>query len=127
MDNRLAYFDDGYEVGDECMIDIVNDNVHRFYYKGNRVKWYKNYNKVKNTIKKKNKVTNKKLLNWIKLQDKNNKSNIGLFKDINIKKDWEKLELDLVKKENKLMYYYLLLKKYYNERFNKVLLHRINL
>ena len=126
MDNRLAYFDDDYEVGDECMIDIVNDDVHKYYYKGDRVKWYKNYNKVKKTINKSNRVKNKKLSRWIKLQEKNYEKNIGLFKDINIKKDWEKMELKLVKNNNKLKYYYLLIKKYYNERFNKVLLHRIN-
>ena len=126
MDNRLAYFDDDYEIGDECMIDIVNDDIHKYYYKGDRVKWYKHYNKVKKTISKTNKVNNKKLSRWIKLQEKNYEKNTGLFKDINIKKDWEKIELDLVKNNNKLKYYYLLIKKYYNERFNKVLLHRIN-
>ena len=99
-DNRLAYFDDGYEVGDECMIDILNDDVHKFYYKGDRVKWYKKYNQVKNTINKNKKVTNKKLTRWIKLQEKNNKNNIGLFKDINIKKDWEKIELEMIKYKN---------------------------
>ena len=125
-DNRLAYFDDGYEVGDECMIDILNDDVHKFYYKGDRVKWYKKYNQVKNTINKNKKVTNKKLTRWIKLQEKNNKNNIGLFKDINIKKDWEKIELEMIKYKNIWKYLYLILKKYYNEKFNKVLLHRIN-
>ena len=54
MEDRLAYLDNDYKDGDEYMIDIVNDDVHKFYYKNDKVKWYKKNNKEKNIkIKKK--------------------------------------------------------------------------